>query len=250
MKKTKIKFRKSISGRLMVRVLIVSAIIFTVTFAIFLRMAANKMREEATEHAHREMSNTIHQIDAVLHAVEIAVENTAWIVPHRLASPDFMYDITERLLQNNEFVYGCAVAFEPDYFPSQGHYFSPYSYRDEKSGEIKSMQLGNATYDYHYMDWYQIPKLLNKPYWSEPYYDEGGGEKMMTTYSKPLYDSEGKLYAIITADLSLEWFTELVGKIKAFDKSYNLMVSRNASYIVHPDHNLFFRLPMAMKMSR
>ena len=237
MKKAKIKFRKSISGRLMVRVLIVSAIIFTLTFTFFLRMAANKMREEATEHAHSELTSTIHQIDAVLHAVEIAVENTAWIVPHRLSSPDFMYDVTERLLQNNEFVYGCAVAFEPDFFPSQGHYFSPYSYRDE-NGEIKSMQLGTDTYDYHYMDWYQIPKLLNKPYWSEPYYDEGGGEKMMTTYSKPLYDSEGKLYAIITADLSLEWLTELVGKIQVFEHSYNLMVSRNASYIVHPDHNL------------
>ena len=104
MKKAKIKFRKSISGRLMVRVLIVSAIIFTLTFAVFLRMAANKMREEATEHAHSELTSTIHQIDAVLHAVEIAVENTAWIVPHRLDSPDFMYDITERLLQNNEFI--------------------------------------------------------------------------------------------------------------------------------------------------
>ena len=237
MKKMKIKFNESISGRLMARVLIVSAIIFTLTFAIFLRMAAGKMREEATKHAHSELSNTIHQIDAVLHAVEIAVENTAWIVPHRLASPEFMYDITERLLQNNEFIYGCAVAFEPDYFPSEGHHFSPYSYRKE-NGEIKSMQLGSDTYDYHYMDWYQIPKLLNKPYWSEPYYDEGGGEKMMTTYSKPLYDSEGKLYAIITADLSLEWLTELVSNIKAFEKSYNLMVSRNASYIVHPDHNL------------
>ena len=237
MKKKKIKLNKSISGRLMVRVLIVSAIIFTLTFTIFLRMAANKMREEATDHAHSELSNTIHQIDAVLHAVEIAVENTAWIVPHRLSSPDFMYDVTERLLQNNDFIYGCAVAFEPDYFSSQGHYFSPYSYRNE-NGEITSMQLGSDTYDYHYMDWYQIPKLLDKPYWSEPYYDEGGGEKMMTTFSKPLYDSEGKLYAIITADLSLEWLTELVGNIKAFEKSYNLMVSRNASYIVHPDHNL------------
>ena len=237
MKKMKIKFNESISGRLMARVLIVSAIIFTLTFAIFLRMAAGKMREEAAKHAHSELSNTIHQIDAVLHAVEIAVENTAWIVPHRLASPEFMYDITERLLQNNEFIYGCAVAFEPNYFFSEGHHFSPYSYRKE-NGEIKSMQLGSDTYDYHYMDWYQIPKLLNKPYWSEPYYDEGGGEKMMTTYSKPLYDSEGKLYAIITADLSLEWLTELVSNIKAFEKSYNLMVSRNASYIVHPDHNL------------
>ena len=221
----------------MVRVLIVSAIIFTLTFAIFLRMAANKMREEATEHAHSELSNTIHQIDAILHSVEIAVENTAWIVPHRLSSPDFIYDITERLLQNNDFIYGCAVAFEPNYFSSEGQYFSPYSYRDE-SGEIKSKQLGNDTYDYHYMDWYQIPKLLNKPYWSEPYYDDGGGEKMMTTYSKPLYDINGNLYAVITADLSLEWLTGLVGNIKAFENSYNLMVSRNASFIVHPNRDL------------
>ena len=231
------KFKNSLSGRLTVGVVIVSAIIFTLTCTVFIRMAANKVREEATKHAHSELSNTIHQIDAVLNAVEIAVENTAWLVPYRLASPDFMYSITERMLQNNEFICGAAVAFEPHYYASEGRYFSPYSYRDP-NGEIKSKQLGNETYDYHYMDWYQIPKLLNEPYWSEPYYDDGGGEMMMTTYSKPLYDEYGNLYAIITADLSLEWLTELVGGIQAFERSYNLMVSRNASFIVHPDHNL------------
>ena len=86
MKIKMLKFKESISGRLMVRVLIVSAIIFMLTFTFFLRMAANKMREEATNHAHSELSNTIHQIDAILRSVEIAVENTAWIVPHRLSS--------------------------------------------------------------------------------------------------------------------------------------------------------------------
>ena len=101
MKIKMLKFKESISGRLMVRVLIVSAIIFMLTFTFFLRMAANKMREEATNHAHSELSNTIHQIDAILQSVEIAVENTAWIVPHRLSSPDFIYSITSRLLQNN-----------------------------------------------------------------------------------------------------------------------------------------------------
>lgn len=231
------KFKSSLSGRLTIGVVIVSAIIFTLTCTVFIRMAANKVREEATKHAHSELSNTIHQIDAILDAVEIAVENTAWLVPYRLGSPEFMYSITERMLENNEFICGAAVAFEPNYYPSEGLYFSPYSYRDE-NGEIKSKQLGNETYDYHYMDWYQIPKLLNAPYWSEPYYDNGGGEMMMTTYSKPLYDEDGKLYAIITADLSLEWLTELVGSIQAFERSYNLMVSRNASFIVHPDHNL------------
>lgn len=237
MKMTQKKTKETISGRLMGRVLIVSALIFTLTFTLFLHMAANKMREEATVHAHSELSNTIHQIDAVLRSVEIAVENTAWIVPHLLESPDAMYDITTRLLQNNDFIYGASVAFEPDYYKSEGHYFSPYSYRDEHDS-IRTKQLGDDTYDYHYMDWYQIPKLLDRPYWSEPYYDDGGGEMMMTTYSKPLYDSEGRLYAMLIADLSLEWLTDLVGGIQAFDKSYNLMVSRNASFIVHPDRDL------------
>ena len=237
MMKNNKKFKSTLSGRLTTGVVIVSAIIFTLTCTVFIRMAANKVREEATKHAHSELSNTIHQIDAVLNAVEIAVENTAWLVPYRLSSPEFMYSITERMLQNNDFICGAAVAFEPNYYASEGQYFSPYSYKDE-NGEIRSKQLGNETYDYHYMDWYQIPKLLNEPYWSEPYYDDGGGEMMMATYSKPLYDQYGNLYAIITADLSLEWLTDLVGSIQAFEKSYNLMVSRNASFIVHPDHNL------------
>ena len=237
MKTSQTKTKETISGRLMTRVLIVSALIFTLTFTLFLHMAANKMREEATEHAHTELSNTIHQIDAVLHSVEIAVQNTAWIVPHLLESPEQMYVVTERLLQNNAFIYGSAVAFEPDYYRSEGHHFSPYSYRNA-DGTIRSKQLGGKAYDYHYMDWYQIPKLLDRPYWSEPYYDDGGGEKMMTTYSMPLYDGEGKLYAMLIADLSLEWLTDLVGGIQAFDKAYNLMVSRNASFIVHPSREL------------
>ena len=237
MKIAKFKPRNSISGRLTIGVTIVSAIIFTLTCTVFIRMAANKMREEATKNAHSELSDTIHQIDAILKSVEVAVENTAWLVPYRVSSPEFMYSITEKILQNNDFICGCAVAFEPHYYDTMGEFYAPYSYRD-KNDEIKSKQLGKETYDYHYMDWYQIPKLLDKPYWSEPYYDEGGSEMMMTTYSKPLYDEFGNLYAILKADLSLEWLTELVGNIKAFERSYNLMVSRNASFIVHPDRNL------------
>ena len=237
MKMTKKKTKETISGRLMGRVLIVSALIFTLTFALFLHISPSTMREEATVHAHSELSNTIHQIDAVLRSVEIAVENTAWIVSHLVESPEAMYDITKRLLENNDFIYGASVAFEPNYYASEGHYFSPYSYRDENDS-IRTIQLGDDTYDYHYMDWYQIPKLLDRPYWSEPYYDDGGGEMMMTTYSRPLYDSEGKLYGMLIADLSLEWLTDLVGGIQAFDNSYNLMVSRNASFIVHPNREL------------
>ena len=227
----------SISGRLTLRVLIVSAIIFALTCMVFIQRGSNMVRSEAIHRAHSELSNTIHQIDAILNSVEVAVENTAWMVHERKKNPDFMYEVTEKLLQNNKHISGSAVAFEPYYFASKGHYFSPYSYRDS-NGEIQSKQLGTDTYDYHYMDWYQIPKLLNESYWSEPYYDDGGGEMIMTTYSKPLYDEAGKLYAVITADISLEGLTDLVENIKPFENSFNLMASRNASFLVHPNHDL------------
>lgn len=77
-------------------------------------------------------------------------------------------------------------------------YYSPYTLRTADS--LRSIQLGTADYEYHYMDWYQIPKLLDLPYWSDPYFDTGGGEMLMTTYSRPLHDHNGKLFAVFTAD--------------------------------------------------
>jgi sigma-B regulation protein RsbU (phosphoserine phosphatase) len=83
------------------------------------------------------------------------------------------------------------------------------------------------------MDWYQIPKLLKKPCWSEPYFDEGGADVLMTTYSIPLYDAQGKMFAVFTADISLEWFAEKINEIKAYPHSHNRMIGRGGTFLVH-----------------
>ncbi len=227
------KILHSISGRLTTHVLMVSALLYLVAFSLLLNNADKNVKAEAEKHAQSELKLTISEIDKVLKSVEVAVENIAWIVPEQLDNPDFMYFATKQLLTSNPFIFGSAIAFEPNYYPEKGLFYSPYSYRD--NNEIKTKQLGNDDYDYFCMDWYQIPKLLNQSFWSEPYYDEGGGDMMMTTYSRPLYDENGKIYAIITADISLEWLTKLVSDIHAFPNSYNIMTGRGATYIVHPD---------------
>ena len=61
----------------------------------------------------------------------------------------------------------------------------------------------------------------------------GGGDMIMTTYSLPLYDEQNNVYAIFTADISLAWLTELVNNIRPYPRSYNLMVGREGTYIVH-----------------
>ena len=223
--------RKSFSLRLSLYILFVTSTIFLLAFWIYFGQARRSVSEEAVERAQVKLENTILQIDKVLEAVEIAVKNMSWLVADKLDYPDYMYALTQQILRSNPYVVGSAIAFEPGYYPEKGVLFSPYSYRSEKG--IRSKQLGTEDYEYHYMDWYLIPKLLGTPYWSEPYFDEGGADMVMTTYSLPLYDSSGKMYAVFTADISLEWFADKVKEIKPYPNSRNYMIGRGGTFLVN-----------------
>lgn len=231
MKLKQINLLRSFSTRLSLFIFLVSASVFIITFVAYYGSARSEVEEEAAKHAQSTVSNAILKIEDLLNSVEVAIKNTAWIIPKHLDDPDYMYGATQVLLKNNPFIFGSSIAFEPSFYPEKGVMYAPYSYREGDS--IRSKQLGTEHYDYHYYDWYQIPKLLKEPYWSEPYYDEGGGEMMMTTYSYPLYDEKGKMYAVFTADISLDWLSEFVETIKLYPNSYNMMIGRGGTYIVH-----------------
>ena len=223
---------RSFSTRVSVYILLISGAVFCIAFLVFYNSARRQVQIEAERRAMVSLDNTVLRIDEVLHSVEVALANNAWQVMDNIHRPDSMYGIVRRLLEDNPVIMGSAIAFEPDYYSSKGHFFSPYAYR--RGDTIAYKQLGVESYDYHYMDWYQIPKLLNKPYWSEPYFDTGGGEEIMTTYSLPLHDKDGQLYAIFTADLSLEWLSQKVSSLKLYPDSYNLVIGRSGTYLVHP----------------
>lgn len=226
-----IKIFNSFPVRLSIYIILIAGGIFLATFLVYFHSANTQVRDEAISHASKGLANTVLGIEQILESVEVAIENNMWQIPHLINHPDSMYSITEQMLRNNPMIIGSAIAFEPHFFHRKGEYFSPYSYR--KNGEIANLQLGNSNYEYHYFDWYQIPKLLGLDYWSEPYYDDGGGESIMTTFSKPLYDENGKFYAIFTADVSLEWLASLVEEIKPYPNSYNIMIGRGGTYLVH-----------------
>lgn len=224
-------FSRSFPLRLSMVVLVLVSVLFTATIVGNTRSARKYVQRESVERAQSALDNTILRINSVLHSVEITLNNLSWQVVENLDHPEKLYTITEHIIESNDFISGAAIAFIPYYYEQEGLYYSPYSYRED--GEIKSKQLGSSDYDYHNMDWYLIPHELKSPYWSEAYYDEGGGNIIMTTYSYPIYDEDGNIIAIFTADLSLEWFAELVNSIKPYPNAYNLMIGRSGTYLVH-----------------
>ena len=217
--------------RLSMVVLGLVSVLFSLSFLGNSHSARRFVQNESIERAQSALDNTILRINHVLRSVEITIHNMSWLITENLDEPENLYELTKHIVESNDFISGSAIAFEPYYYEEYGCFYSPYSFRDGDG--ISSIQLGTNEYDYHFMDWYQIPKLLNSPYWSEPYYDEGGGNIVMTTYAYPIYDQNGILIAMFTADLSLEWFAEQVNSIKPYPNAYNIMIGRGGTFLVH-----------------
>ncbi|MDD2204792.1 MAG: SpoIIE family protein phosphatase [Bacteroidales bacterium] len=227
---------KSFAARFSFFVLLIVGVFFIVTSVFYFQKSYQSIDKQTKEKSMKTLDVSNLEIEKVLLQVEQIPNNFSKIILNQGISIDSLYSITSEIVKNNPIVYGSAIAFEPDYFEDRGHYFSPFSYRSGDS--IISKQLGNAEYDYFGMDWYLIPKLLQKPYWSEPYYDEGGGSVIMTTYSVPMYNNDGNFVGIFTCDISLDWFSDLVNSIKPYPHAYTFVIGRGGTYIIHYDKKL------------
>ncbi|HPI36683.1 MAG TPA: cache domain-containing protein [Ignavibacteriaceae bacterium] len=183
--------------------------------------------------------STVNKVDKILAAVEKVPQNVAVLIENSGYSSEKIHKLLELVVQNNDDIYGATIAFEPYTFDKDSLFFAPYYYKQNDS--VKLSYLGGEEYNYFLLDWYQIPKELDRPIWSEPYYDEGGGNILMCTYSVPFYRYEkGKrvFWGIITADMSLDWLQNIINSIKVFQTGYGFVISKTGRFISHPSKGL------------
>jgi sigma-B regulation protein RsbU (phosphoserine phosphatase) len=227
---------KSLSSRIVFYLLSFCVVLFLILLSTFYYLSKRQIEIMTYKNAEAIANNTVLKAEQVLVPITKIANNYKWIVENMELHSDSVYGITRRIVENNPEVLGSAIAFEPRYFREQGYYFSPYSYRENDS--IKTIQLGNRDYEYFIMDWYQIPMMTGTPYWTEPYFDTGGGNALMTTYSVPFFrlvNGERKAAGIITIDLALDWFTDIVSSVKILETGYASVISKNGTFITHPN---------------
>ncbi|MCF8033396.1 MAG: HAMP domain-containing protein [Desulfarculaceae bacterium] len=148
---------------------------------------------------------------------------------------------TALLKQNliaNPHIYGMALALAPYSLSPSQRYAAVYAFRSPKG--LKVMDLNNPRYDYLSQNWYLIPALLGRPVWSEPYFDEGAGNVLMTTYSAPMVD-KGKMLGVVTADVDLGDLGKLVRSLSLHEGGYGFLLTRQGTFLAAPDPNLVMR---------
>ena len=235
-----------VRNNLPLTLIIGAALLLELTSGVLYYSAQNIIHRTVEKLIEREMNAIYLCIRNKLAKVEVTVDNMAWVVADDLEDPDWMYSITQRLVENNPSILGCMVTFVPDYFPQKGHWYEPYAVR-RADGTIETMQLGSAEHDYTKIDFYTEAMAKNGGNWCEPYYDKDGARAMVTTYSVPVHDDKGKTVGVVGADIALDWLEEVVEEGKFYKSTQRYIVTEKGHLLAGKDSKLFQRALQLVK---
>jgi len=224
---------KGIAFKLVLFFTLSSAAIFAAIFSYNYLVSRRMIQKGIEENSANLITTTTSRIEVLLTSTQKVPQNTAYLLENTNYDEAELFKVIYAIVEKNPEIYGAAVAFEPYAFDRTKKYFAPYFYRN---GEGISFKYLDRFYDYFHWDWYQIPRELEQPQWTEPYFGEGGGI-LMSSYAVPFYrvvDGTRRLTGVVVVDISLEELRKIVSSIRILKSGYGFLISKNGTFVTHP----------------
>ena len=181
--------------------------------------------------------------------VMVAIRNNHHDIEREVEDPEKVISQMERILEVNPTIISCGVLYVADYFPGRGRCLELYAARDS-IGQVHVSRIENDDNIYLQRDWFKEGIEKDTTQWSKLYYEDDlipnvTGRRLLTTYTIPVHNKQGKVVALFGGDLPLEYLRyeimdDLQEKIKLFEKgskhhSFNFVIDDDGTYIIHPD---------------
>lgn len=234
--------KHGIAFRLSLLILASTAFIFLAAFGYDYLASRSLVLKYVEQNARSLTLATAQRIENILKGIDEAPRHLASSLEFMTFSRPALLRQVENIVKLHPDIYGSTAAFEPHAFDPRSFYFAPYYYQD--GDRMKFSRLGGKDYRYHRMDWYLRPRQLGRPLWSEPYFDKGGGNIVMSTFSVPFYRNVGgkRTFAgVVTADMSLERLKDVVSKVSLYRTGYAFLLSGKGVFVTHPNRDWILR---------
>lgn len=220
-----------------------AAVLIVAAFRFWDKYTERKWEKVTERLAAEKLKGEVNRIQKFILSIEQIPKNLGYVLEFSRVQKDHMKLLLNAIVQNNEEVFGVSIAFEPNTFYKDSVYYAPYAYK--RDGKLNYANPTDSNYHYFSMDWYLIPKRLNRAVWIEPYFDEGsgGGNIVMSTYSVPFFRFDGQketMRGIISVDISLEWLAKMVTSVKLTPGSYALLISENGNLVCSPGGSISY----------
>lgn len=147
---------------------------------------------------------------------------------------EFVLEMIKNAISNEPFLFGSGFWLEPYVYDKQTIYYGPYVYKTAAGAFQETWEYSNEKYNYHAQDWY-LRGLRSKAAvtWSEPYFDEISGIKMITVAS-PIHKN-GSVVGVMTTDIHIDSFLNEISKIQVGNRGYAFLTSGEGVYLNHPE---------------
>jgi len=220
------------------KIIAIFAVPVGLVFALTLVVVYFTLKTEAENQLEAEMSELVGRYADL---VNLNLEKTALIATTTATSISYNptieeEDVFSQLVENvyqSSLVYGAAMAFDTHGFDKKKALFSPYVYR--QGDGVAVMDIGDVEsgkgYDYREWEWWTAPVLAEAGVWTAPYFDEGAGNIVMSTFSVP-FARNGKLWGVTTVDIDLKSLFESIriSKQKGFEF---FIITKSGQYVAH-----------------
>ncbi|MFA6293703.1 MAG: SpoIIE family protein phosphatase [Victivallales bacterium] len=188
------------------------------------RILASAMRQSDTL-----TQSAVFQIEIPLGRAEAVVQQTALLLADKKILREESTEIIRNTLERNPNIFGMAITLSEKQIP-HSDFNTLYGWR-ETANAIQVLGRDSAAQDYQ-QDWFYLPFHLQRPVWTEPYYDTDA-KTLMVTYSFPVLRS-GEVIAVVTCDLSLKWLHKLLDTLPLGKGGMAILYSQRGTYISNP----------------
>ncbi len=228
---------RSIARTFTLVVSVCTTLIFTAAIGYSYHRSRVALEKEVATNVANLVQGSIHRVETTLRAIAKATEGVARALETGHPANRSLHALLKATLLDNGEIHGFGAAFDPDPVLDPPVPTVPYFFR--RDGRL--IFAPEDSYEYLGQDWYQIPKELGALAWSEPYLDRASGGTLMTSCSVPIFVGTGeerKVRGVVMADVSLEGLTDLVESIRVLRTGYSVLLSRNGTFLTHPDRDL------------
>lgn len=233
-------FTKSITWRLSIMLLVgVGSVLLALTGYTYFSVK-EMLEAELMDKARRISLTVTARIENSARAAEGTAQALAGTLETVALPEEQDYQLLEQFVSRNPDVFGGAIAWQAA-GGSEVPGSVPYVFKTKEG--LKQGNLNQGGYAYQTADWYMMPMEMNRALWSEPYFDEGGGNILMATYSVPVFTGpENKTAAgVVTADMSLASLSGILASLELGQSNYAFIISGQGRFITHPNERFIMR---------
>lgn len=240
------KYNHSFARRLTRWVVLVLFIMMS-GLGYYIYLLSNSLLVEVSGNSfHSSMQSSGKTISGAMSDVSVAVRNNIFDIEQHLNQPDEMQVIMKRIVEQNPRIRSCGISFIENYYPQKGRTYCPYAWRVD-SIQVAVRPTNDVTDDYLEAEWFCEAVAKDSAYWSTPFFESREDKTPLVAYLQPIHDSQGRLVAILGADLSLGFITELLLRQDSIskkdswfifsvdDRFHSYLLSHDGTYITHPD---------------